>query len=73
MPLNISIVLSTFNSNSLVGKLICFYCKVLSKLLGEVLALRKDLPRLDVKYPLFPGYVLHIYLLWYVPVVLTLF
>lgn len=51
-----------------------FYCKVFSKLLGEIIALRKeDLPRIDVKYPLFPGYVLHIYLLWHVPVVLTLF
>lgn len=75
MPLNISIVLATVNSNSLVVEMtMYFYCKVFSKLLRKIIALRKeDLPRIDVKYPLFPGYVLHFYLLWYVPVVLSLF
>lgn len=51
MPLNISIVLATVNSNSLVVEMtMYFYCKVFSELLGKIIALRKeDLPRIDVK------------------------
>lgn len=76
MPLIISIVLATLNSNSLpvIMRNRCIFCKEFSKFLGETIALRKeDLQIIDVKYPLFLGYVLYIYLLWYVPVVLTLF
>lgn len=76
MPLSILIELATVNSNSLAGMMgnSCIFCKEFSKFLGEILELRKeDLQRTDIKYPLFLGYVLYIYLLWYVPVVLTLF